>query len=686
MICPKCKREYVDDTQFCDDCGCRLIDLPTAQPIPAVAPAPAEDPEETYKQALLNAFVDGRIPMQKRMELVKLQRSLNIDFAKAAELEKMVKNQIDAPERRETLDHFSFPGVKSASQTSSEGIQNKHRTIEDAKSDMQNGFEFNEDFSFLKSVPTDIEGEYIVPDCVKGIDIFAFVRKPKLSSVIIPDTVRTIGLFALCPLLRTIRLPQNLVEIPSCAFLGCMALGDISIPAGVESIGNHAFSYCINLKKLDLGTQINSIGEYAFSYSALTKESVSNLSTVSELADNAFNNSGRTPYAGKFQVVLHGANNIHGFGYYKVDAATYELITNYYSDENLPARFVSGYYDQDEAAESFPELSESDFNCIEYFMGPAIDEFTISVYDENGNSIWGLNYCYDNEWKIFEGLFEPESRMPTLMDKMDETSDAIFCVEELLDGHHTLKLNAEGMFDPSKLTKILLKWNHEADGFVNGFCYSGQETDTDFDGFSDWGWDCDPESYCVREPDEDSEDYDDEEIEEFEDEDNEDDERIENSEGSEELEEVEDNKDSDEEEETLDDLWDTASKDLAPVMTVFRTIHDSHIFIAPELDSKKIDKAMSTYAPGVELAEVLVHVDDTLFGGAKEGLIVTRKCLYSKELADSPRKVKITSETTFELQNKTLLVDGSKVFSFSMPEVPEMEKLVRGLQMLAELA
>ena len=144
--------------------------------------------------------------------------------------------------------------------------------------------------------------------------------------------------------------------------------------------------------------------------------------------------------------------------------------------------------------------------------------------------------------------------------------------------------------------------------------------------------------------------------------------------------------DSDEEEETLDDLWDTASKDLAPVMTVFRTIHDSHIFIAPELDSKKIDKAMSTYAPGVELAEVLVHVDDTLFGGAKEGLIVTRKCLYSKELADSPRKVKITSETTFELQKKTLLVDGSKVFSFSMPEVPEMEKLVRGLQMLAELA
>ena len=54
MICPKCKREYVDDTQFCDDCGCRLIDLPTAQPVPVVAPAPAEDPEETYKQALLS--------------------------------------------------------------------------------------------------------------------------------------------------------------------------------------------------------------------------------------------------------------------------------------------------------------------------------------------------------------------------------------------------------------------------------------------------------------------------------------------------------------------------------------------------------------------------------------------------------------------------------------------------------
>lgn len=383
------------------------------------------------------------------------------------------------------------------------------RTIEDARADTKNGFVFNDDFSYLMSVPADIEGEYIVPDCVKMIATDAFVRKPKLTSVIIPDTVKSIGLFAFCPLLKTIRLPQNLEELPSCAFLGCMALDDIAIPAGVKSIGSRAFSYCINLKKLDLGTEVSSIGKYAFSYSALTEKSVSHLSTVAELADNAFKDSGRMPYSGKFQVVLHGFNNIHGYGYYQVNADTYELITDDYSDENLPARFVSGYYDSDEAAENFPKLSESDFNCIEHFMGPALDELTISVYDENGNSIWDLDYGEDIEFGISD-LFELESPHPTIEEKMDETSDAIFCVEECLDGHPTFELDAKGVFDPSKLTKILVKWNHDDDCFAIGFCYNGEEIDY----VSNYGWDCDPESYCVREPDEDSEEYDEEEDDE----------------------------------------------------------------------------------------------------------------------------------------------------------------------------
>ena len=159
---------------------------------------------------------------------------------------------------------------------------------------------------------------------------------------------------------------------------------------------------------------------------------------------------------------------------------------------------------------------------------------------------------------------------------------------------------------------------------------------------------------------------------------------FEESDDSEEEEELEESDDSEEEEEDINDLWDASDRKLRDVMTVFRTIHDSHIFIAPDLNDTKIEKAMKSYAQDVELAAVLLHVDDTLFGGAKEGLIVTQDAVYSKELGSSPITIKITKDTTFSLQKKTLMVDGEKVFTFSMPEVPAMEKVVKGLQLLVE--
>ena len=72
------------------------------------------------------------------------------------------------------------------------------RSIEDARKDAERGFSFSNEFSCLENIPDDYQGEYIVPNCVKSIADRAFFGKKQLRSVIIPDSVKSIGIFAFC--------------------------------------------------------------------------------------------------------------------------------------------------------------------------------------------------------------------------------------------------------------------------------------------------------------------------------------------------------------------------------------------------------------------------------------------------------------------------------------------------------
>jgi len=96
-----------------------------------------------------------------------------------------------------------------------------------------------------RAVKPEPEGELIIPSIlggytVTGIGKWAFTSCPKITSVTIPESVKTIAPWA---------------------FQECISLQHVLIPEGVTSIGSHAFYGCTNLVSLDYPSSIRINGE-----------------------------------------------------------------------------------------------------------------------------------------------------------------------------------------------------------------------------------------------------------------------------------------------------------------------------------------------------------------------------------------------------------------------------------------
>jgi hypothetical protein len=79
-------------------------------------------------------------------------------------------------------------------------------------------------------------------------------NKSKIVSVILPDSVETIGAYAFqnCTSLTTIDLPARVTRIPDNAFRGCSSLESIDLPATLTRIGDLTFYECTALTTVTL--------------------------------------------------------------------------------------------------------------------------------------------------------------------------------------------------------------------------------------------------------------------------------------------------------------------------------------------------------------------------------------------------------------------------------------------------
>ena len=114
----------------------------------------------------------------------------------------------------------------------------------------------------------------------------------------------------------------------------------------------------------------------------------------------------------------------------------------------------------------------------------------------------------------------------------------------------------------------------------------------------------------------------------------------------------------------------------------FNGIKDNKIFISPNIPEKKLSNALTSYARNISSKDVLVLIDDTLMGGAKDGCILTSSAIYAKEFMGEIRKKDLSSGMKIALDGKKLIIDGQTFIGFTMPDESALKMFVKAINKL----
>ena len=102
------------------------------------------------------------------------------------------------------------------------------------------------------------------------------------------------------------------------------------------------------------------------------------------------------------------------------------------------------------------------------------------------------------------------------------------------------------------------------------------------------------------------------------------------------------------------------------------------LYIAPDIPLKKLSGALTRYGSGLDAADVLALVDDTVFGGGGDGMLVTENAVYLKSLGEERQMVSIEAMQRVQSSENALYMNGRKLIQMNMP-------YVGGIDLLCEL-
>ena len=181
-----------------------------------------------------------------------------------------------------------------------------------------------------------------IPDGVTSISDYAFNNCSSLTSIAIPESVTSIGSYAFydCSSLTSVTIPDGVTSISRSTFRGCSSLTSVTIPDGVTSIGEYAFAYCSDLRNVTLPNSVTSIDDNAFVDCGLLSITIPD--SVTSIGDSAFKSCSflreiTLPFVG---ATKGGTSNTH-FGYI-FGASSYSEQSNYLQLTSLKKVTITG--------------------------------------------------------------------------------------------------------------------------------------------------------------------------------------------------------------------------------------------------------------------------------------------------------------------------------------------------------
>lgn len=112
-------------------------------------------------------------------------------------------------------------------------------------------------------------------------------------------------------------------------------------------------------------------------------------------------------------------------------------------------------------------------------------------------------------------------------------------------------------------------------------------------------------------------------------------------------------------------------EEIQEILATYRSsISDDKILFSPHIPRKKLTNAISEFGGSDDVEDVLALVDNTVFGNAKDGLLLTRSALHVHNMMEAPFHVLLGDIKDVQFQEglleSVLTINGTYVFRSNM--------------------
>jgi len=90
-----------------------------------------------------------------------------------------------------------------------------------------------------------------------------------------------------------------------------------------------------------------------------------------------------------------------------------------------------------------------------------------------------------------------------------------------------------------------------------------------------------------------------------------------------------------------------------------RKVVSDKVYVRPHIPAKKLQSALNAYGNGLSPEDVIILVDDTAFGSAKDGILITDNSIYIKIFTESLRAYEWDAVESIDIEKRTIYINGA---------------------------